>query len=163
MVWEAGPRQVAVMVALMLVESVIPVATVWMGKMVVDTLASIPRGTPAGVERGGAALLPLGVLYVTIMAVRHLLVPVRALVQGQLNDLLVAHVNTRLIAKANSFADVTPFEDAQFYDRLQTIQRDAAWRPINLLACSTQIFHQGIVLTSMVLILARYHPGLDHL
>src|SRR5437870_5255217 len=52
MVWEAGPGQAALMVALMLVESLMPAATVWLGKEIVDALASAPRGAPGAVESG---------------------------------------------------------------------------------------------------------------
>lgn len=158
MVWETGPGLTAFMLALMLIESLMPAALVWIGKMVIDAVASLPRGTTGAVAAGTDTLIPVGVLYAALTTMRHLMAPLLAVVQGQLNDLLVAGVNTRLIAKANSFGDLRQFEDGTFYDRLQTIQREAAWRPMNLLAFSTQLFHHGIVLVSMVLVLTRYHP-----
>jgi ATP-binding cassette subfamily B protein len=158
MVWETSPGLATFMIALMLVESLMPAALVWIGKTVVDAVASVPRGTSGALAEGTRVLVPVGMLYAALTTIRHLMAPLLAVVQGQLNDLLVAGVNTRLIAKANSFGDLLQFEDAQFYDRLQTIQREAAWRPMNLLAFSTQVFHHGIVLASMVVVLTRFHP-----
>jgi ATP-binding cassette subfamily B protein len=50
-----------------------------------------------------------------------------------LNEKLTAQINLMLMEKANQFPELTPFEDAKFYDELRLIREDASFRPLQLI------------------------------
>ena len=46
MVWETHPGYTLTMAALRLLRSAVPVATLWVGKLILDTIVGMREGTP---------------------------------------------------------------------------------------------------------------------
>jgi ATP-binding cassette subfamily B protein len=95
---------------------------------------------------------------VGVAALGSVLEPTATRVQLQLGDHLSREMQTRILTKANSLADVSYFENPSFYDALQRAQNDAGYRPLNVLAGTISLFRNGVQLVSMLAVLARFGP-----
>lgn len=93
---------------------------------------------------GSGALTPalLGPLLglALLFALDFLLVPWVSYLQGSVNEKLTARVHLLLMEKAAGLPDLTPFEDASFYDELQVLRDQAPYQPLNLLVFSAMPF-----------------------
>jgi ATP-binding cassette subfamily B protein len=134
MVWQAAPGASAVKVAVLLVQGVTVPAAVWLMKEVVDAAAA------ADAERAGQYVLA----WTGVFLAGRLADELSALVQSDLNERVTAAVELRLMARANSLPDLTPFEQSAFYDELQTLVGEMPRRPLNLMM-STGFLVPGVI------------------
>jgi ATP-binding cassette subfamily B protein len=92
MVWETHPGYTLTMAALRLLRSAIPVATLWVGKLILDAIVSM---------RGGRSDLPtlwkLIGLELVIVLVGEALARGSSLVESLLGDLFSNHTSVRLM------------------------------------------------------------------
>jgi len=111
---------------------------------------------------GSGALTPalLGPLLglALLFALDFLLVPWVAYLQGSVNEKLTARVHLLLMEKAAGLPDLTPFEDAGFYDELQVLRDQAPYQPLNLLVFFGNAFRGGIAVAGVLLLLLTLAP-----
>ena len=104
MVWETHRGLTLAMGVLRLIRGVVPVATLWVGKLIIDGVLAA--------QDGGAdwrAVFPLVVLEVGIVLFGELLSRLSGLVDGLLADLFTIRVSVRLMEHAASL-DLAKFE-----------------------------------------------------
>jgi ATP-binding cassette subfamily B protein len=155
----AAPRLTAVMGGVTLVEALLPAATVWLLKRIIDTVASTNRASVAPANAGETALFLAG-CYLVVLCLQQILSALSRLLQAQIYDVLSEKTNLQVLEKVASYPDLSPFESPAFQDRLQLLKRDSGSQPMHLLTSLTQILRSGVTLLSMLLFLAGYHPGL---
>ncbi len=128
--WTAAPKETFYVTISFLLQGAIPAAGVWITKQVVDTVtAALTQGRQVDSTTGGMLIAA----WIAALLVESLLTPWDSLAQGNLNEKLTAHINLLLMRKADSFLDLTRFEDSRFYDQLQLIKQEAAYQPSYLL------------------------------
>ena len=120
---------------LLAVSGLIPVGVLSATRALVDGLA-YGLGSGAFTTALLGPLLGLALLF----ALDFLLVPWVAYLQGSVNEKLTARVHLLLMEKAAGLPDLTPFEDAGFYDELQVLRDQAPYQPLNLLVFSVTLF-----------------------
>jgi ATP-binding cassette subfamily B protein len=131
-VWEAHPGYATALLALNLLQGLLPLAQLWVVKLLVDAAVAAVAAGGAGAG-GDGTVAGLAVLAGAVALAGNALDPAAALVQQQLGDHLTREVNRRVLRKANSLADISFFESPRFYDFLQRAQNEAAFRPVQML------------------------------
>ncbi|MBE9205611.1 ABC transporter ATP-binding protein [Nostoc sp. LEGE 06077] len=158
LLWTAAPREMVFLIAVTLLQGFLPAISVWITKLVVDTVAT---ALTSGRELGYAILAPLVAGWVGALLLETLLYPWIFALQGNLNDKLTAHISLLLMEKADSFADLSRFEDSLFYDELQLLQQQVSYKPLNLLENLVELsrsFVTLIVIVGLLIPLAFWIP-----
>lgn len=153
MVWQTHRGFAATMVALRLAQSFVPVASLWVGKLIIDQVVA-SQLSPGGVAR----LWNLVALEIGIVVVGELLSRSSALVESLLSDLFSNHTSVRLMQHAAKL-DLYQFEDPTFYDQLERARRQTTGR-IGLLARLLSMGQDTITLFSLGAALFVYSPWL---
>ncbi|MFN6501201.1 MAG: ABC transporter ATP-binding protein [Nostoc sp. DedQUE01] len=151
LLWTAAPKEMLFLIAVTLLQGILPAISVWITKLVVDTVAT---ALTSGKELGNAILLPLVAGWVGALLLQTLLYPWIFALQGNLNDKLTAHISLLLMRKADTFPDLSRFEDSQFYDELQLLQEQVNYKPWNLLENLVELGRSLVTLIVIVGLLA---------
>ncbi|RCJ18991.1 ABC transporter [Nostoc sp. ATCC 43529] len=152
LLWTAAPKEMLFLIAVTLLQGILPAISVWITKLVVDTVAT---ALTSGKELGNAILLPLVAGWVLALLLQTLLYPWLFALQGNLNDKLTAHISLLLMRKADTFPDLSRFEDSQFYDELQLLQEQVSYKPLNLLENLVEL---GRSLVTLIVIIGLLAP-----
>ena len=152
-VFQAAPLEATLLVGLLAVSGLIPVGVLSATRALVDGLA-YGLGSGAFTTALLGPLLGLALLF----ALDFLLVPWVAYLQGSVNEKLTARVHLLLMEKAAGLPDLTPFEDAGFYDELQVLRDQAPYQPLNLLVFFGNAFRGGIAVAGVLLLLLTLAP-----
>jgi ATP-binding cassette, subfamily B, bacterial len=152
MVWETHRGYVAGIAALRLLRAFVPVATLWVGKLIVD---EVVRATgPAGPDWDRLALL-VGV-ELAIVAVGEAAARVGTLLESLLGDLFSNRMSVRLMRHAGAL-DLQHFEDPVFYDRLERARRQTVGR-IALLSQLFGLAQDAVTLLTLIGTLLAFSP-----
>lgn len=149
--WSAAPNETIFVTLLIVLQGLLPAASISISRLVVD------RATTSMLESRELGLLSIGFLvagWVGALLLEVILTPWIQALQGNLNDKLMAHLSILLMNKANSFPDLSRFEDSKFYDELQLIQQQLNYQPFKLLQSLAGGGRSLVTLSSMVVLLA---------
>jgi ATP-binding cassette subfamily B protein len=159
LVYAAVPRSAAAYAAITLVEALLPAGTIWLLKQIIDTVALATRAPALPTDTTRLALLLAG-SYLLLVCLQQSLAAISRLIHGHIYDLLVGHMTLRLMERTSAYQDLTPFESPRFYDRLQLLQQEVSWRPMELFSGLTQGVQAVLTLLCMLFFLGRFHPAL---
>src|SRR5580698_5456468 len=154
MVWDTSPSLVAVTTALRLVRALLPLAMLWVSKLILDgVVAWIKRGS------GNAAnLWKLVALELGLAVLSDLLGRANSLADSLLSDRFTNRISVRLIEHATQL-DLASFEDPVFYDKLERARRQTTGR-IGLLAAVLNVGQDTLSLISLSAGLIVFSPWL---
>jgi ATP-binding cassette, subfamily B, bacterial len=153
LMWETHRGYTAAMVVLRLLRAFIPLATLWVGKLIIDTVVAVRETAP-----DFSRLWELVALEIAIVLAGEILARVSALVESLLGDLFANYASMRLMAHAATL-DLCHFEDPTFYDRLEQARRQTT----NRIGPLPQLLTMGqdvLTLTSLSVALFVYSPWL---
>jgi len=152
LVWQAHRALTAAMIIVRLVRGVVPVATLWVGKLIID---AVVRGV-SGAGVGG--LWRYVALEIATVLGGELLARASALIESLLGDLFSNFVSIRLMVHSATL-DLTQFEDPATYDHLERARQQTTGR-IALLAQLFSMAQDAITLTTLAIVLVAYSPWL---
>jgi ATP-binding cassette, subfamily B, bacterial len=127
LVWSSGRLLALSLVALMLVSGVVPTATVWVQRQLIDGLVP-PRFGAAHLAQGGAAAhggnilglaVFLGILGLFSVALPH----ARRYAEAELQRGLTLIIQDRVYQAINSFPGLSRFESPAFSDKIRLVQQ----------------------------------------
>jgi ATP-binding cassette subfamily B protein len=153
-VWGTEPRYVVIIFLLRVLRAVVPLAVLWIGKLIVDEVV-------AAVTRGGASWERLGVLLgaeFIIAILGEALSRGSALYESLLGDLFANRTSVDLMRHAAAL-DLEQFEDAELYDRLERARRQTVGR-IALFSLVLSTLQDLVTLISLSVALVAYVPWL---
>ena len=153
MVWSTDRRMTTAMIVLRLVRSMVPVATLWVGKQIVDGVVGASRGTFPVSQLWKWVAIELG-----IVAVGEMLARGSALTESLLGDKFGNRMSVRLMEHAATL-DLQQFEDPAFYDHLERARRSTTGR-LGLLAQLLQMAQDALTLLSLSTALVVASPWL---
>lgn len=130
LLWSAAPILTVLLIICQLLQGLAPAVSVWIVKQVVDTI-SAALTQKVNISTNITFLLAG---WIAALMLESLLPPWVTVIQSNLNERLMGHINLKLMQKANAFEDLQAFEDTQFYDRLQILREEANQKPLYLLA-----------------------------
>jgi ATP-binding cassette subfamily B protein len=151
--WQTHWGYTAAMIVLRLWRVFIPVASLWVGKLIIDTVVAL-RDAPLDLSW----LWQLVAMEIVIVLAGEILARASALVESLLGDLFANYASMRLMAHAATL-DLYYFEDPTFYDRLERARRQTTNR-INLLPQILTMGQDGLTLISLSVALFVYSPWL---
>ncbi len=153
--WDAHHGATIVMALLTLGGALIPAAQAWVGKLIIDSVVASINGhvTPPG---GLLAVLPYLLIEFVLILGQSGIAQARSLTEHVLHARLNYSLNTRLIRKALEL-DLTHFENADFYDKLQNARREADWRALQIMNDGFYIIQNVITLISFAAILLTFN------
>ena len=153
LVWSAARCWTLAWGALLVVQGLLPVATVYLTRQLVDSLArAVSSGGDAQSLR--ATLLPL-LLMIGVMLVARVLGSVSGWVRTAQAELVRDRV-AELIQNKCLELDLAFYESPEYYDRLHRARSDASYRPLALLDSSGSLIQNGITLLAMAAVLLRF-------
>ncbi len=158
MVWETHRGYVAAIVALRALRALVPLAVLWIGKLIIDWAKTGMDAHRAGLALQWHALAILLVVGLAIAVAGDALARAGTLVESLLGDLFSNRISVRLMEHAATL-DLRHYEDSEFYDHLERARRQTVGRIalISLLLSSVQDL---ITLVSLAAALVLYLPWL---
>jgi len=153
MVWQTHRGYAATMMALRVVRAFLPVATFWVGKLIIDAVL-------AARAHGGSlhALWRYVAIELAIVTLGAVLARASTLVESLLSDLFSNRMSVRLMAHAATL-DLAQFENADFYDHLERARQQTVGR-IALLTQLLGIAQDFLTLVTLVGALVVASPWL---
>jgi len=153
LVWETHRGYTTAMAVFRLLRSGVPVAMLWVGKLIIDTVVASRESGP-----NYSRLWKLVALEIAIVFANDVLSRTSSLVESLLGDLFSNHTSVRLMEHAATL-DLAHFEDPAFYDHLERARRQTTGR-IGLLAQLLAIAQDGLTLISLGAALVVFSPWL---
>jgi ATP-binding cassette subfamily B protein len=152
LVWDTNPWLTLSLAALNLLQGAVPAARVWLSKLLVDAVV--------GAVSSGAGTAALPQVFV-LVAAQFLLGAVSNIAGTASNicqQLLQEQVSNRiqlLVMRHANQLDLVFFERPQFYDLLQTVQREAAYRPVQMVQTAFMLIRQILTFVSLLVLLVN--------
>jgi ATP-binding cassette, subfamily B, bacterial len=154
LVWDANPGLTLSLALLNLLQGFVPALRVWLSKLLVDAVvAAVTNGT-------GTEALPQVFVLVALQFAIGALSSVAGTASNICQQLLQEQVANRiqlLVMRHANELDLVFFERPQFYDLLQTVQREAAYRPVQMVQTAFMLIRQVLTFASLLWLLV----GLD--
>jgi ATP-binding cassette, subfamily B, bacterial len=158
LVWQAHPASALAMLGCTLVGAFLPVGQAWVGKLIVDAVVNSINGR-IGAEAGLRAVLPLLVIEFVLLVAQSANGQARSLAEHVLHAQINLSINTRIIRKALAL-DLSHFENAEYYDKLENARREADWRSLQIVNGGFYIIQNVVTLISYAGLLVRFSPWL---
>lgn len=156
LVWKATPRYAVINGALTVVMGVLPAITLYFSKLIVDGVILAARTqTRADVSH----VVTLVAVWFAVQLVQSGLSAASSLVTSLQSDLLSNYISVRIIEKANAL-DLSYFENAQFYDKLENARQGAGYRPSQMMTQLFGLLRSLITFVSVIGVLASLSPWL---
>jgi len=134
MVWRTSPQLTAASIVLRLVRALLPVATLFVGKLIIDDVVLLVQepNKPATLQEwlNSGLLNRLGVLLIaefTLAVLADVLGRVVSLIDSLLSERVTSASSVRLMEHAATL-DLEDFEDAEFQDQLERARRQTSGR-----------------------------------
>ena len=127
LVWETEPRYVVGILVLRVLRSLVPLAVLWVGKLIVDEVVAAVGLVHAGGAIPWTRLGQLLLLELAIALVGEGLSRVSALLESLLGDLFANRTSVELMRHAATL-DLEQFENAEVYDKLERARRQTVGR-----------------------------------
>jgi ATP-binding cassette subfamily B protein len=154
LVWEVAPGWTVASVALTIVQGLLPLAAVWLLKLIIDGIA---EGVTASDH--GAAFRHLAMLIVLVAAVGLVAAVMRSLagmVDQALGQTVTDHV-TDVIHSQSVAIDLEYYDSARYHDALYRAQQEAPFRPTSIVTNLTSTGQALVTLLSMAGLLLTLH------
>lgn len=151
--WHTHRGYASATVLLRLLRAGIPIATLWVAKLIIDAVVAARMGRP-----NLSRLWLLVAVELAIVALGEVLDRSSAAVEALFGDLCANQINEKLIAHAGSL-DLHHFEDPAFFDRLERAQRQTTGR-IGLLTQLLTLGQDSVTLVTLASAILFYSPWL---
>jgi ATP-binding cassette subfamily B protein len=157
LVWTASSGWTTAWVVLLVAQGLLPAATVYLTRTVVDRAVPVFRthGDPVALR---AALVP-AVFLGAVLLVTGILRGFSQWVRTAQAELVQDHISA-LIHRQSTAADLAFYETPDFFDHLHRARVEAAHRPLALLETLGSLLQNGITLVAMGAVLVPYGPWL---
>jgi ATP-binding cassette subfamily B protein len=153
LIWRTHRGYATAMVVLRVLRSFVPVATFWVGKLIIDSVIAARAGHGSLTQVWRYLALEIG-----IVLIGELLARASSLVESLLGDLFSNAMSVRLMEHAAKL-DLAQFEDPEFYDHLERARRQTVGR-IALLTLLLSMSQDALTLLTLAGALIAYSPWL---
>ena len=158
LVWSAHPPSALAMAACSLVGALLPAGQAWVGKLIVDAVVNAVTAK-TGAAAGLQAVLPFLAMEFGLFVLQAANGQARRLAEHVLHARINLSINARIIRKALEL-DLTHFENAEYYDKLQNARREADWRSLQIANGGFYLAQNIVTLLSFGALLVRFSPWL---
>lgn len=156
LVWRAAPRLTAANLALVTVQGVLPLAALYLIKLIVDAIATAAAGQAD--QAGMASVFPLIALAAALALVAALCASAASVIGEAHAQVVANHMHDVLHAKSIE-VDLEYYENSVYYDTLHRAQQEAPYRPTRIAKGLIRVCQTLLSLTAMVVLLLSFHWG----
>lgn len=162
LVWKANAGLASVFVFSQIILGLLPLIDVWVIKILVDTVPTLVNSSK---DPHTLASLPWTLSVALVLMgfswfANESLAPTLTYCSEQLNDYLSRDINLMIMDKVNSIVDIAILENPKFYDQLQRVQNDLAYKPIQMLGVFSNLGQAVIALTGLTFLVGSLSPWL---
>jgi ATP-binding cassette subfamily B protein len=150
--WVATRRWTFAWAVLLVVQGLLPVATVYLTRRLVDSLVALGGG---GTWPDVRPVLFLVVLMAGVLLLMELLRGTASWIRTAQSDLLKDHISGLIHAQSVS-VDLAFYESPEYYDRLHRAREEASYRPVAMLESLGSLLQNGITLVAMGVVLIPF-------
>lgn len=153
LVWHAAPQWTNATLALLVIQGLLPVLTVFLTRELVDALVAVVQ------SNGDAALLRPAIITALLMGLVLLLGEAMGSISGYVRTALAEQVQDRMSALIHTQAialDLQFYESPDYYDQLHRASIDALDRPLALLENLGALLQNTITLLAMAGVLVTF-------
>src|SRR5215831_6193830 len=152
LVWEANALLTASLAVLNLAQGALPAARVWVSKVLIDeVVAAVSNGA-------GTAALPSVLLLVALQfaigAAGNILSTTSNICQQLLQEQVSNRIQLLVMRHANQL-DLVFFERPKFYDLIQQVQREVAFRPVQMVQTAFGLIQGVLTFLSLLALLVN--------
>ncbi len=158
MVWGSNRGYVIGILLLRLARAAVPIAVLWVGKLIVDQVIRAAATAQSGAAVDWKRLAELLALELAIALIGEGLSRISALLESLLGDLFANRTSVELLRHAATL-DLEQFEDSELYDKLERARRQTVGR-IGLFTLLLATLQDLVTLVSLAAALAVYVPWL---
>lgn len=133
LVWQSSPQKTVVSFGLRIVRSAMPVALLYVGKLIIDQVVQLNRHGGDQQELWQLVGIEFGLAVLTDALNRGI-----TLTDSLLGDLFSNHTSVKIMQHAATL-DLEQFEDSVFYDKLERARQQTVGRSILLSQVMSQI------------------------
>jgi ATP-binding cassette subfamily B protein len=147
-VWSAAPGQTAAKGALLAMEALLPILTIYLTKLAVDEItaaAQTPSPQFSGVMWLLAALAAVSATAMIAQSVAHFF--------DEKLELAVTNRVLALLYTQSIAIDLAHYENPAFHDTLHRAQREAMYRPGDIIRSVANVLQQTLTLVSLTILL----------
>lgn len=158
LVWQVARSWAIAWIVLLIVQGLLPVAVVYLTKLVVDGIVAALRsgGEWSSVRSVLLKVVLLGLVMLLIEVARG----AASLIRTVQAELLQDHIHA-LIHEKSASVDLAFYEFPDYFDHLHRARGEATYRPVALLENLGSLFQNGITLIAMGAILIPLGPWLS--
>jgi ATP-binding cassette subfamily B protein len=154
MIWETSPPLTVATLVLRLFRALLPLATLWVSKLILDAVVAVIRGKAANPQ----AIWKLVALEFGLAVLSDVIGRLVTLCDSLLSDRFTNRISVRLMRHAARL-DLTAFEDPVFYDKLERARRQTTGR-ISLATSTLNLCQDAVSLISLSGALVVFSPWL---
>ena len=133
LVWQSSPGKTTISFSLRIVKSAMPVALLYVGKLIIDQVVLLNRHGGSQHELWKLVVIEFGLAVLTDGLNRMIV-----LTDSLLGDLFSNHTSMRIMRHAATL-DLDQFEDSVFYDKLERARQQTVGRSILLSQVMSQV------------------------
>ena len=152
LVWEGSPRMTVVSLVFVVLRSALPLAVLYLTKLVVDAIAAAAQGADVAFSH---VLLLLG-----LAAAAGLIGTLIGVVSGLVTEAHANRVTDRVleaIHRKSVDMDLRYYEDPAYHDSLHRAQQDAPYRPTAVLGNLLRVAQSGLTVLGIAGLLVTIH------
>jgi ATP-binding cassette subfamily B protein len=153
-VWESGPRWVLGNIGLLFIQGLLPILSLYMMKLLVDSVSAALLEPPA--SRSFQPVLNILLLTGSIALISAVVSQISESFTRLQGMVVIDHMNDILQEKAINI-DLEYYENSQYQDTLHRAQREASYRPLTILNGLAGILQNSISLAGIGWLLIRFH------
>jgi len=159
LLWRSQPRQFLCLLLLDALQSLFPLASAWITKLLFDVLAKGLQGQVFSWNEVGGLLA----IQAALTIISHLLQPATTYMNAEINRHLSIKVQMTIFDKLNSLAGLSPFEDPKIRDMIQMGAQGGQMGPSQALNTLTSLLRNTITLLSFLGVLTVFNTLLSSL
>jgi ATP-binding cassette, subfamily B, bacterial len=144
LLWQVAHKETVALSFITILRGLTPALAAWLTKGVIDRIT-------AGSD--WQTLIPFLSFLIAAIALESFLAPWASLMQTRMNEKVTAQCNLLMMQKANSFPDLTLFEDKTRQDQLELLRQYALYRPSMFVNRITWLFQSTLGLISLLWLL----------
>src|SRR5262249_49602823 len=153
LLWSAARMWTAAWVGLLLVEGLLPIAVVYLTRLLVDALA---KGIGKGISFANLEpVLVYGGLMAAVLVLTELVQVCSEWIRTAQSELIQDHISA-LVQNKSVSVDMAFYEMPEFHDHLYRARSDANTRPLALLESTGNVLQSSVTLVAMAAVLIPY-------
>jgi ATP-binding cassette subfamily B protein len=154
LVWRSSPAWTLASGGLLLVQGVLPLASLYLVKLVVDAVAA---GLAAPGATGSFSRVAVLIGWAAAVAILGALCRALGGLVNEAHTQVVADTMFGLLHAKSVAVDFAYYEDPRYHDTLHRAQQDASFRPARITSGLLQVAQNGVGLLAMGALLVAFH------